>query len=648
MPIRIKVLFACLLMTAVTAAIGLYAQHSEAQLGTLAIRMYDESFMSISFVRSAETRVAGLRALYLQLDRDGAPGKGPDVKALRQAFGDVGDDLDVAIERTADQKTRAAAQGVRKRIDATAADAADPAKALAGLGQIAKELEQVVERFAQDGYREREKAEAIVTEAHRSLSIAIGGSMLAALLITVLMSQTIAPPVRRAARIASAIAAGKLDNEVPRARRAGWSETATLLQALAGMQESLRDQIAQIEAMRVADRAQAADAAMERKRALLTMADDVEREMTGAVQGFVDQSETMAGTAIDMEALSEQTGGNAQTAAAAAQTALDEVRATTAAAGELTESIIQINAQITRSTAAVQRATETSRDARQSIDALALSVGRIGSVAGLISDIAARTSLLALNATIEAARAGDAGKGFAIVAGEVKSLAMQTANSTKQIADHIEEVREGTGQAFDSVVRIERAIAELDAVARATETAVVQQSSAASDIARTVTETSNAANELAGLIAEVASFAGSTRSKAGAVREQARALSDSATRLHTNVVKVIRNSDGVERRGHPRTPVEGRARLTVDGMAPMTVALLDLSSSGVGMTDVPQALAGQRGLLEIDGIDCALPLRMTGRNDPSPCPVMGAQFECDERQRQALDAFIARSSAQAA
>ncbi len=64
------------------------------------------------------------------------------------------------------------------------------------------------------------------------------------------------------------------------------------------------------------------------------------------------------------------------------------------------------------------------------VEVLILSTQKIGETMGLIQTIAAQTNLLALNATIEAARAGDAGKGFAIVAGEVKALAAQTSKAT--------------------------------------------------------------------------------------------------------------------------------------------------------------------------------------------------------------------------
>ena len=76
------------------------------------------------------------------------------------------------------------------------------------------------------------------------------------------------------------------------------------------------------------------------------------------------------------------------------------------------------------------------------IEAFARVAQRVGDVVKLIEDIAGQTNLLALNATIEAARAGNAGRGFAVVASEVKSLAVQTAKATKEIANEISSVTE--------------------------------------------------------------------------------------------------------------------------------------------------------------------------------------------------------------
>ncbi|MGE5166328.1 MAG: methyl-accepting chemotaxis protein [Sphingobacteriales bacterium] len=86
----------------------------------------------------------------------------------------------------------------------------------------------------------------------------------------------------------------------------------------------------------------------------------------------------------------------------------------------------------------------------------------MGDVVKLIRNIAGQTNLLALNATIEAARAGEAGKGFAVVASEVKSLAVQTAKATEDIANHIPAVQNSTSGAVDAIRQIAARMQEIN------------------------------------------------------------------------------------------------------------------------------------------------------------------------------------------
>ena len=91
-------------------------------------------------------------------------------------------------------------------------------------------------------------------------------------------------------------------------------------------------------------------------------------------------------------------------------------------------------------TSAASEATLTDRE----IKALVNSASQIGAVIEFIQNIASQTNLLALNATIEAARSGTTGRGFAVVASEIKSLAIQTANATRDIVSQIKSLQEST------------------------------------------------------------------------------------------------------------------------------------------------------------------------------------------------------------
>ena len=88
---------------------------------------------------------------------------------------------------------------------------------------------------------------------------------------------------------------------------------------------------------------------------------------------------------------------------------------------------------------------------KNDIDQLGQQAQSIGQIMDVISDIADQTNLLALNAAIEAARAGEAGRGFAVVADEVRKLAEKTMSATKEVGQAISDIQEGTRRNIESV-----------------------------------------------------------------------------------------------------------------------------------------------------------------------------------------------------
>lgn len=143
--------------------------------------------------------------------------------------------------------------------------------------------------------------------------------------------------------------------------------------------------------------------------------------------------------------------------------------------------------------------------------------------------------MLALNATIEAARAGEAGRGFAVVASEVKSLAVQTAKATEQIASQIEAVQNSTRVAVDAIRRNTNRMREIDGYTSAVAASLQQQDSATDEISHNVASAANGAKGMVSVVDEVTRAVGDTRSAAGKVLQASETVETAATNLQRGI-----------------------------------------------------------------------------------------------------------------
>jgi methyl-accepting chemotaxis protein len=203
-----------------------------------------------------------------------------------------------------------------------------------------------------------------------------------------------------------------------------------------------------------------------------------------------------------------------------------------AATEELSISVDEIGRRVRESNQIAEAAVLQAQQTDGRIGKLSRAAQEIGDVVKLIAAIAEQTNLLALNATIEAARAGEAGRGFAVVASEVKSLASQTAKATDEISSHILGMQGAT---------IGGTIARISSIASTIASAVQQQSSATQEIAHSVQSVAQGTHQAAANITKVNRGATETGSASEDVLNSARTLSSESTRLRQELDRFMTN-----------------------------------------------------------------------------------------------------------
>jgi len=222
------------------------------------------------------------------------------------------------------------------------------------------------------------------------------------------------------------------------------------------------------------------------------------------LQTVIESADQMNQTANNLSDASAQTSQRAESAVQTSNEAAHNVASASVAAGDLNAAIASITTRVGESAEVVRFTVSEAQSAHHDIELLANAAQQIGDIVKLIRAIASQTNLLALNATIEAARAGEAGRGFAVVAAEVKSLAVQTAKATEDIAAKISGVQSFTGTAVRSIGKIRDRMGDIDASTLAIAESVQQQNAAAGEISANAAGAAQGAEHVVAVLTEVA------------------------------------------------------------------------------------------------------------------------------------------------
>lgn len=307
-------------------------------------------------------------------------------------------------------------------------------------------------------------------------------------------------------------------------------------------------------------------------------------------------------------------GGMAELREAALQAAENSSALATATL-QVSEAAERVGAAMSGARDMLDDAAERAAEATAMINGLATATSEIRSIVDAIAEIARQTNLLALNATIEAARAGDAGKGFGVVAQEVKSLSLgvrEAADHIRNQVDRLNQTAQGSAAVVTDAFRLVEAV---NPVMATVGEASQEQAAAAAELSRSAEATARFIETVRDRVTEVDRVALSAAQENIDAR---RALAEGARQaegLLERFVPTLRHTVFADRRQHDRFPAECPVRLEVAGSS-LLGQTTDLGFGGalLSLGHGSALRTGQRGTITIEALP-ALPCRVMAQSD---------------------------------
>jgi methyl-accepting chemotaxis protein len=396
-------------------------------------------------------------------------------------------------------------------------------RCLAALDEIIRNQKRLSAQLAADATQQA-KTSALW------MSVSIAAGFVVSVCLGLLLTRGITKPLTACVAFAGHVTGGNLDEKLSIDQK---DETGVLSKSLNQMVATLKEKIAEADAKN-----KQAQIESENARVATRQAEEARRQAERAkAEGMLHAANKLESVVEIVTAASEELSAQIEQSSRGSEEQAHRVDETATAMEEMNATVLEVaksasNAAQTADTAkikaedgskvvsqvvkGIEEVQHQSLEMKADMGTLGKQAEGIGQIMNVISDIADQTNLLALNAAIEAARAGEAGRGFAVVADEVRKLAEKTMTATKEVGDSIRGIQDGTRKNISNVERSAQTIEEATVLAvksgeslreivalvestsdqvRSIATASEQQSSASEEINRSIEDVSRISSE---------------------------------------------------------------------------------------------------------------------------------------------------------
>jgi methyl-accepting chemotaxis protein len=440
----------------------------------------------------------------------------------------------VAQIRPAFESYRKAAKDV---LDVAKSDPASASLLTFAADRAADNLLSLLEQFKVDADLIRSQSSSrtvdLVSRGRLWLLTILGAALLLSVAVSTLVTRAIVGPILELTKVIRLIASGDTDVSIPGLDRR--DEIAIIAEATKLCRDSMIT-ATQFTAERESEQRKVRK---KRREIVEALAERFQASAGELVSALLSAAATLKSNAETMARTTESTGKSALEVKFAAEQAFRNVSDVAQATEELSASLGEIDRKFDRSTAISETAVEGARRTDAAVVALVTDADKVGEVVQLVKHVAAQTNLLALNATIEAARAGAAGKGFSVVANEVKGLAAQTAKATEEIGARVSQIQATVRNSVGEIRSIANTIVQMQSIAGDIGQSVQRQTTATDEIARSAQLVATSTREVTQTVAAIEEASNRSGDVASQVLEAAVVLSRHADRLATEVGQFI-------------------------------------------------------------------------------------------------------------